>query len=231
MSLAFCQSPPKKEELKFIKAIQLTIPETSGLTLANGNLYTISDDLKSVFEISFEGQVLGEYGIGTSGFEGITYDSDKDLFYLVNENKRKLYEFSLLQGVLKTIKIKGSQNKGANKGLEGICYNARDQHLYLVNEAGPKQLLKLSSQYKKIKTTTDLKFGEDISGICYDLKRAVFWILSDASKAVYKVSVEGKMIKKYKIPVEKPEGIVLSKDCETMYMVSDASSELFVFQL
>lgn len=231
ISLAFCQTPPKKEELKFIKAIQLNIPEISGLTWAHGNLFTISDDLKSVFEISLEGQLLDEYSIGNSGFEGITYNSEKDVFYLVNEDKRKLYEFSLSEGLLSTVKIKGAQNRGKNKGLEGVCYNTNDKRLYLVNEAGPKQILQLSPKNKKISKKIDLKFGDDISGVCYDKKRNVFWVLSDESQAVYKISLDGKQLKKYKLPIEKPEGLVLGPNCETLYIVSDTTAELFVFKL
>lgn len=231
MSLAYCQTTPKNGELKLIKSIQLSISETSGLTSKNNSLFTVGDESKKVFELSFEGELLKTYPIGVSGFEGITFDDDKNLFYLVNEDKRKLYEFSLEAGVLNSIKIKGKQKNGSNKGLEGVCYQSEEKRLYLVNEAGPKQLLKISSKNKKVTKTYDLKFGDDISGICYDKKRNVFWVLSDESKAVYKTSLSGKLLKKYSIPVTKPEGITLNSECDKLYVVSDATSELFVFEL
>ena len=231
MSLAFCQTPPEKGRLKFIKAIQLTIPEPSGLTFAHGCLYTVSDDKKKVYKISLEGQVLEEYKIGVSGFEGITYNATTDIFYLVNEEERKLYEFSLSEGVVNTEKIIGAQKGGSNKGLEGVCFNSKNNRLYLVNEYKPKELLKLSKKNKNISEAYGLKFGDDISGICYDKKRNVFWILSDESQSVYQTSVQGEKLKKFKIPVVKPEGVVLDEKCEKLYIVSDDSSELFVFQL
>ena len=231
VGLTFCQSSSKKETLQLIQKIQLEIPETSGLTYANGFLYTVSDAKNAVYKISLDGVLLEKYKADVKDLEGIAFNEDTGLFYLVSEAKRKLFEFDVVKGILGSEKVKGAQNGGANKGLEGVTYNTKDQRLYLVNEAKPKKLLRLSSKNKKIKEAFDLEFGKDISGICYDKKRDVFWVLSDESQIVYKTTDKGVLLKEYLIPVVKAEGVAINLTLDRLYIVNDGASELFVFQL
>lgn len=224
-----CANTTQKNKISFLSKTKLAVLEPSGLTFHKGFLYTVSDQKSEVYRLDLNGRVQQKYSVNIKDLEGIAYSESKQCFYVLSESKRTLVSLDLENKTSKKHKVKGNQNGGENKGLEGLCYNAKDGFLYAVNESKPKQLLQLSSK-GKIKEKYKLDFAKDISGIVYDPVLHVFWVLSDESQALYKTDLKGNLLQKYSLEIEKAEGIALDRN-RRLYIVSDLTSELFVYQI
>ena len=207
----------------------IDVPEPSGLTYANGFLYTVCDSSNKIYKLSLNGGLYETYKTGLKDLEGISYSGNASSFYVASESKRALFLIDIEEGTKQKFKIKGKQHGGTNKGLEGVCVHTLNNNLYVVNEAKPKELLQLSLK-GKVKAKFSLDFGNDISGICFDELTNTFWMLSDESESVYQTTIKGELLNTYNIPVTKPEGIAIGAD-RKIYVVSDRTSELFVFKI
>lgn len=223
-----CGNTTPINELEFISKTKIVVPEPSGLTYHHGSLFVVSDAVSYLYQLSLDGLYEEKFDVGVKQMEGVAYNEATGSFVIISESKRSITAFSITKGKGETHKIKGKQ-KGANKGLEGVCYNSNKQSLYVLNEANPKQLLRISPKVK-IKKEYELDFSKDVSGIVYDAKLNVYWVISDESQALYKVSTKGKELQKFSLDIKKPEGIALDEN-RRLYIVSDLTSELFVYQL
>ena len=123
---------------------------------------------------------------------------------------RTLLMLIYLGRFLQKMKIKGKQQH-KNSGLEGICFVESENYFIVLNEKQPKQLLEVNLN-GEITNKTAFGFSNDVSGICFDPKSTTFWIVSDESQSIYNTTIKGKLIKSYKIPVDKAEGIVIYND-------------------
>lgn len=223
-----CGNTVPENELEFLFKKKIVVPEPSGLTYHKGSLFAISDAVPVLYQLSLSGILEAKFEVDKKGLEGVAYHEELQSFVLLSESKRSITYYSLKNGKGKSHKVKGKQ-KSENNGLEGICYNSNKQSLYVINESKPKKLLRISKK-GNLKKEYKLGFGKDVSGIVYDSKLDVFWVLSDESQALYKVSKKGKNLQKFSLKISKPEGIALDEN-RRIYIVSDLSSELFVYQL
>ena len=117
-----------------------------------------------------------------------------------------------------------------NSGLEGITYNQQDKIFYVLNEKKPRLLLTLDENLKEISRDT-LSFAKDLSGIFFDDIDSTLWIISDESQRIFKTDISGVLIEEFKIKVKQPEGITLNKARTKLYLVSDVTENLYVFDL
>lgn len=216
-----------QSSLKLISTIPLEIAEPSGVTAYKNHLYIVSDHTGNIYKTTLKGTIVEKFKTNYTDLEGISIEPISKKIVLVNEAKRSLIYLSLKGKFLNKYKIKGNQ-KTANSGLEGVCFDPTKERLYAINEKEPKQLLKLSLK-GKIKDTYPLKFGRDFSGICYDKNLDCLWLISDESKTIYQVTKKGNLLKSYKTSIEKGEGIVIYK--KHLYVVSDSLNSLFVFEI
>lgn len=223
-----CGKSTSQNELKFISKTKLAISEPSGLTYHNGSLYAVSDAKSNLYQLSLSGKLEQKYHVKVKGMEGVAFNEETQCFVLLSESKRTITSYSLQTGKGDKYKIKGKQHR-INKGLEGICYNSKKKSLYVVNEEDPKKLLKISSE-GAVKKDYGLKFSKDISGLVYDPLLNAYWVLSDESQALYKVSTKGVMLQKFPLEIQKAEGIAMDEN-RRLYIVSDLTSELFIYQL
>jgi len=215
-----------QSDLKLIKSIKLAIPEPSGITTSDNQLYIVSDKNGSIYKVNLFGEIIQKIKTKYDDIEGITFNSTSNSLLIVNESKRTLLELDLKGKLIKKTKILGKQ-KESNSGLEGICFHANENKLYIVNEKSPKELLVLNLD-GEILNGFKVKFCKDISGICLDKKTNSLWLVSDESKTIYNITKKGKLLKSYKIPVEKAEGIVILNN--KFYIVSDNLNSLFIFE-
>ncbi len=228
LSLATCISKKSsKSNLELLQKIKLNIAEPSGITAFNNNLYIVSDKNGSFYSTSLEGEILKKHSTKFNDLEGITIQESSHTIWLVEESERKLVKLDSLGNRIRKIKVKGKQ-QSKNNGLEGVCFVESENSLYVVNENSPKQLLQLNLK-GKITNKFNLDFSKDISGICFDKTSNSFWIVSDESESVYNISKKGMLIKSYKIPVNKAEGIVIYNN--KMYVVSDSENNLYIFKI
>lgn len=140
-----------------------------------------------------------------------------------------------------------------NKGLEGIAWNQQTEALFVMKEGFPGLLIEVSSDLKSIKAhqflnrdsgfyDTEVQDNQiDFSDICYDSSRNQFWIISDRAKRLFlydwsthRVLQSAKLSYgekgKYR-EIEKAEGVTIDPDENRLYIVSDADSRLYVFDL
>ncbi|MFD1294891.1 SdiA-regulated domain-containing protein [Lutibacter holmesii] len=214
-------------ELNLVDTIKLNIDEPSGITAYKKHLYIVSDQNGNIYKTTLSGEVVEKIKTNYKDLEGITTLPSLKKIAIVNEAKRSLIYLNFKGKFLNKHKIKGKQEE-SNSGLEGICFDSSKKRLFAINEKEPKQLLELSLK-GNIKNKYPLSFANDVSGICYDKNNDCLWIISDESKAIYRISKEGKLLKKYKTGVLKGEGIAIYKN--HVYVVSDYLNTLYVFKM
>ena len=212
--------------LEPIKVVNLNISEPSGITSFNNTLFIVSDKNGTIYKTSLEGEILQKIKLNYNDLEGITIDKVTHNFWVVDESKRILISLDSIGNFIQKKKIKGKQ-QDKNNGLEGICFVESTNSLTVLNEKQPKQLLVLNLK-GKITNKIDFNFSNDISGMCFDIKSATFWIVSDESQSIYNITTKGAFIKSYKIPVDKAEGVVIYND--KLFIVSDSQNKLYIFK-
>ena len=99
-----------------------------------------------------------------------------------------------------------------------------------MNEKKPSLLITLDENLNELKRDT-LNFAKDVSGIFFDSSKRILWILSDESQKIVQTDLRGKPIQEFKIKVTQPEGITLNKAGTKLYLVSDKTGTLYVFNL
>ena len=226
LAFSFCGNDSvEKKALEPIFKVKLKIAEPSGIAFYKDHLYIVSDRKQFIYKTNLEGKMVAKIPSTLSGLEGITFDANGNIL-VVDEDNRALIKIDTTGKILFKTKIKGKQ-KEENSGLEGICYNSKNDSYYLLNEKSPKEILNISAD-GTILNTLKISFAKDLSGICFDAETTNFWLLSDESEAIYLINEHGKLLNIYTIPVKKPEGIVVVND--KMYVVSDKLKSLFIFK-
>lgn len=144
-------------------------------------------------------------------------------------------------------------NGKLNKGLEGIAWNPNSRTIFAMKEGSPGLLLEVSSDLKSILNhqilNADNGFYDaevnaedmDFSDICYDNSRDKFWIISDMAKRLFLYDWrENTVIQSSKLSyahegeyfeIQKPEGIAINPDKNYLYIVSDESARLYLFDI
>jgi len=146
-----------------------------------------------------------------------------------------------------------SNELSSNEGLEGITWNQDTNSLFVIKEENPGLLIEISSDLQSILNhcilnddngfyDQDLESDEiDFSDICYDQSRGLFWIISDKARRLYlydhaanKVLQSSKLLytKKGKNKdIKKAEGVAIDPDEKRLYIVSDETARLYVFDI
>ena len=220
---------PKTSELKFIKEFDLAILEPSGLTF-NKNydvLYAVSDNNNKVYEINLNGSIISELNYQGNDLEGVTFDNTSNSLWIAEERLREVVNIDLKGNELtrKKINISGSNNNG----LEGICFDTTGT-MYLLNEKQPKLWIKLKKNFS-IEKKSEINNVGDLSGIAYDKKHKVFWIVSDESQKLFQWNQNNGIMKSFDLSYPKAEGIAYNYKTNKIYIVSDKTSKLYVYQL
>lgn len=211
--------------LKQIAVYSTLVREPSGLAYntRNNSLMTVSDADAAVYEMDFNGNIIKELKISADDLEGIALSKDCDTIYVAEERNQLISKFLFDGTKISSLKINVSTKE--NHSLEGVTLDNHN-HLFVLNEKEPCLLLEFSGTTEIMRRI--LNFSKDVSDICYDDKLDCFWIISDESEAVVKVSKSGYAINKYSIPFTKGEGISLVEN--KIYIVNDLDGKLYVFE-
>lgn len=221
----------EKKKEKFILETQyrLPIPEPSGLCLSydNETLWTVSDQNSTVYRLSLEGEILNSFTVAGIDLEGITVVNE-NMLAVVLERDREIVLLDTEGNELKRVRLDlvGEDNSG----LEGITYNSNLGHYYILNEKHPRLLMELDGDLKLLRKT-ELDFSKDVSGIFYDKHENVIWILSDESIKLVKCDLMGKVLEEYSIVLPQIEGITISEDRKKLYIVSDNTENLYIYNI
>lgn len=232
MLFSFCSKSNTEKSVKtlsFSVAEKIPVPEPSGLDLAfdETGFWIVSDENSKVYLINSWGRVVKSFKVNGEDLEGITVIDDSTIA-LVLERTREVVILDTSGIELRRAKL--VLEGELNNGLEGISYDPEEKKFFALNEKKPRLLLTLDENLNEIKRDT-LNFGKDVSGIFYDSVDKTLWILSDESQRIYKTDLSGNPIEEFKIKITQPEGITLNKARTKLYVVSDKTENLYVFNL
>jgi len=217
------------EVLTYYQSEPILVPEPSGLDLSfnEKGFWVVSDQNSKVYLIDSRGKEIKSFEINGEDLEGISVVSDS-LLAVVLERTREVVIIDTSGHELKraTINLEGE----LNSGLEGITYNPEKKIFYVLNEKNPGLLLTLDENLIEQGRDT-LNFAKDFSGIFFDDNDNSLWILSDESQRIFKTDLSGVPIKEFKIKVAQSEGITLNKARTKLFLVSDVTGNLYVFNL
>jgi uncharacterized protein YjiK len=111
-------------------------------------------------------------------------------------------------------------------GPEGVTIN-KNGKIVVINEKLPCLILEFDGAGNELRRK-ELNYSIDLSDIFYSSADSCYWIVSDESKLLMKLSEEWILIKAWNIPVNKAEGVVVVN--EIIYIVSDSEAKMYVFQ-
>ncbi|MCW8803137.1 MAG: SdiA-regulated domain-containing protein [Ignavibacteriaceae bacterium] len=217
------------KKLSFSVAEKIPVPEPSGLDLTSDEtgFWVVSDENSTIYFIDSWGREVKNFKVDGEDLEGITTINDSTIA-VVLERTREVVIIDTSGLELKRVKreLKGE----LNSGLEGITYDRNEKKFYILNEKKPRLLITLDENLNELKCDT-LNFSKDVSGIFYDTHDKTLWILSDESQRIFKTDLSGKPIEEFKIKITQPEGITLNKARTKLYIISDKTGNLYVFNL
>ena len=72
---------------------------------------------------------------------------------------------------------------------------------------------------------------KDYSGLCFEKNTNIIWLISDESRLLVRWNLITDKLDLFNIPVEKAEGIAYHPFLEKIFIVSDKSSKLFIFNI
>jgi uncharacterized protein YjiK len=219
-------NPPVIEKIFPINVYSLSIPEPSGVAYnsKNNSLMVVSDGNPYIYEIDFTGITLNTITVSGSDMEGITLSKNCDTIYVVEEKKKLVTSFNLNGNKLNSFSVNVATSD--NSALEGITINATSNQLYIINEKDPRMILGYNNLTEFWRKSID--YALDISDIYYENSTNCFWLISDESQKIMKLSSTGDLLKEWEIPFTKGEGITIVGD--KIYVVNDLDGKLYVFQ-
>jgi uncharacterized protein YjiK len=215
---------PARQSLQLVTTYSLTVTEPSGLAYAPAtrSLYMISDNRSEVFKIDTTGKVLSSIPVSASDIEGIAVSNSGDTLYIVEETASLLS--TILMNGTKVSSVPVTVRTDPKHSLEGVTVDNAG-HIVVINEKAPTMLLEFvgGTEVRRLL----LGYSSDISDICFDASGDCFWIVSDESQKVMKLSPSGDLLGEWSIPVQQGEGIAFIRD--RFYIVSDVDAKLYVF--
>lgn len=230
-SASSCSEKQEENEktLSYSITEEIPVPEPSGLDISfdEQGFWTISDENSKVYLLDSWGNRVKSFKVKGEDLEGITVIDDSTIA-VVLERSNEIVVLNTEGNELKRAAI--DLKSEFNSGLEGITYDHHRKTFYLLNEKKPQLLIALDENFAELKRDT-LSFAKDVSGIFYDDTDSTLWILSDESKRIFKTDLSGNPIESYKINITQPEGITLNKARTKLYIVSDKTEKIYVFNL
>lgn len=229
---AFSCNNQKEENVKtliFSISEKIPVSEPSGIDLSYDEkaFWIVSDQDSKVYLIDSWGNEIKNFTVNGEDLEGITVLTDSTLAVILERTR----EVVILDTSGKELNRKKIDLEGElNSGLEGISYDPNKKTFYIVNEKKPRLLLTLDKNLAELRRDT-LDFVKDVSEIFFDDKDNTLWILSDESKCIVKTDLSGNPIEKFKIKIDQPEGITFNKARTKLFIVSDFTGNLYVFEL
>ncbi len=215
---------PAAQSLQLITTYSLSVTEPSGLAYSQATraLYMISDNRSEIFRIDTTGKVLSSIPVSASDIEGVAVSNSGDTLYIVEETASLLS--TVLMNGTKISSVPVVVHTNPQHSLEGVTVDNAGR-LVVINEKAPTMLLEFMGGVEVRRLL--LTYSSDISDICYDASGDCYWIVSDESEKVMKVSRSGVLLGEWSIPVRQGEGLAFIRD--RCYIVSDVDAKLYVF--
>lgn len=232
--------------LESIREVACLNRNLSGITYSNTTqtLFAVSNSPAALYEIDKNGKCLRTIKLQQfNDPEGVVFIKENE-FAVIEERRHKLSVINIEKNttiinqsnIVKSITI--NMKDEDNKGFEGISYDPRNQSFYLVNEKRPMQLIRIEGIYSdtqgiKVDIMPNLipkkLYMDDFSGLHFDFKTRQMLFISDESKLVSEVNLQGKMISFMELEkgfanlpddIPQSEGITMD-DKGNIYIVSE----------
>ncbi len=219
-------TPQDPNALAVVQEISLPteITEPSGIyyNSSTNSLFIVSDSDPNLFEVNFNGQLLSRLNLDGVDMEGVTFSANNDTIFVVEETAQKVTKFTKNGMRLLSFPVNVATN--SKHALEGLTIDNQN-HLFVINEKEPTLLNEFVNNtliYQK-----NIDYSLDISDICYDYVENCLWVLSDESGSIVKIDKKGNLLKTYKLPFTKGEGITIVGN--KFYIVNDSNAKMYVF--
>lgn len=210
------------------------------------SLFTVTNQNAELIELSLDGRVLRRVKLtGFGDAEAVEYIS-RDLYVITDERRQRLIKVRLDEDVREVDAANAQQlslgiELSGNKGFEGLAYDSVGQRLFVAKERDPLRIYEIHGfphrdpgQPFAVHVVDDLQrdaglFVRDLSSLQYDQRTGHLLALSDESRLVLELNVDGKPISSLsllagqqglKATVPQAEGVAMD-DEGTLYLVSE----------
>jgi uncharacterized protein YjiK len=217
-------SVPTGTPLHQVAVYAIDVPEPSGLAYnsKNNTLMTVSDQNSTVYEMDFTGRIIKSTVVPSTDMEGIALSANCDTMYIAEETNEIIAKY-LVSGV----KLSSFGAKVATvlkHGPEGVTVD-KNNHVFVLNEKLPMMVLEYVEGREVWRK--EINYTTDCSDIFYENSTDCFWIVSDESQMVIKLTKTGDLLGSWSIPFTKGEGLTIVQD--KIYIVNDAENRLYIF--
>jgi uncharacterized protein YjiK len=215
---------PAVNSLVQVAVYSIDVPEPSGLMYnsKNNTLMTVSDGNSTVYELDFTGRVLKSLVVSSSDMEGIALSANCDTMYIAEETNQVISKYLVNGTKLSSFPVNVATV--VKHGPEGVTVD-RNNHVFALNEKFPMMIVEYN-QGKEV-WRKEINYTIDCSDIFYETSTDCFWIVSDESMRVIKLSRNGDLLGTWSVPFTKGEGLAIVQN--KIYIVNDAENKMYVF--
>lgn len=227
----------------------ITLPgvtdNASGLTFNTDTdtLFAIINNPEQLIELNKHGEVLRTIALnGFEDTEGLAYLGNQQ--YAIIEERNRAIILTSITPQTETIELASQRSLALpslnrnNNGFEGLTTDPRSGRLYIVNEKSPRQLVQIdgfTSNQPNLSVSMPLDLektpmgNKDFSGIHFNTEDQTLLLLSDESKQLTEVNLNGQKNSRLKLKaghaglntsIPQAEGITLDND-GTLYILSE----------
>jgi uncharacterized protein YjiK len=210
------------------------------------SLFTVTNKNSELIELSLEGKILRRIAlVGFGDPEAVEYIS-ADTYVITDERQQRLIKIHLEAGTTFLDAEDAEQmtlgvHMSGNKGFEGLAYDSVGKRLFVAKERDPMLIYEVHGfpHFKPDKTyavhvINNPKrdagmFVRDLSSLQYDERSGHLLALSDESRLIIELDVDGRPLSTMSISggrqglqktVPQAEGIAMDDD-GTLYLVSE----------
>lgn len=218
----------KKGQLKKIAEYKVKIAEPSGLTITKDKkyLWTVSDQNSTAYLITLDGKIIKSLKVNAPDLEAVTIINDTTIA-VVSESSGEIM-FVGYSGKEQKRFSTSYINKN-NTGLEGIEFDKKSDHFFIIKEKNPAYLIEYDKNFNEL-SRKELNFASDFSGVEFTAETNQLWIISDENKSLFLCNKKGDVIETYKVKITQIEGIAIDVKSRRIYFVSDKEEKLYIFE-
>ncbi|MGY3171076.1 uncharacterized protein YjiK [Pseudomonas sp. TE12234] len=210
------------------------------------SLFTVTNKNAELIELSLDGRILRRVAlIGFGDAEAVEFIS-ADTYVIADESQQRLIKIHLEQGTTFLDAVDAEQmtlgvHASGNKGFEGLAYDSVGKRLFVAKERDPMLIYEVHGfphfnpeKSYAVHVINNPKrdaglFVRDLSSLQYDERSGHLMALSDESRLVLELDVDGRPLSTMSLSkgrqglqknVPQAEGIAMGDD-GTMYLVSE----------
>jgi uncharacterized protein YjiK len=214
--------------------LSLTEPSDLAIDETGTILWTVTKSPVRVRQLDLQGNVTKTLSYVGEDLEGVAYDPSNKTLWIAEEEKREVIHLDLSGVVLGKCAL--ALTGQPNQGLEGICLDDSGT-VFVLNQRHPGLFIRLKPDRVLLPAPHDslviaselgLGFAGDYNGMTYDAQQKSFWITSDMSQKLYRWT-PNRVLAQYPMSFGKPEGVAYDPVRHRVYVVSQVTSTLYVF--